>query len=183
MADMLKNLRAFAQGKVNESALTVEESTYDFENDDEFVQECMNACVPTFIQMALMDESAEAMDEDTKNAFITVQDYLVGQGLISEAATVSISNPKLNVVHLNKQAQINRLSTIITLKMARKDKSKNYTKYKLGQKIKKTNMEEMRKKYGAKAERLAKKLWQQTQKNSKVATVVEKTKSNSKKKK
>ena len=63
MADMLKNLRAFAQGKVNESALTVEESTYDFENDDEFVQECMNACMPTFIQMALMDESAEAMDD------------------------------------------------------------------------------------------------------------------------
>ena len=65
MADMLKNLRAFAQGKINESALGADTQDYDFENDTEFMQECMAACMPTMIQMALMDEAAETMDENT----------------------------------------------------------------------------------------------------------------------
>lgn len=175
MSDILKNLRAFGQGKLSESALADAVSPddgYDFENDTEFMQECFAAALPLYLQTALC-EGVETMDEDTKNAFIQVQDYMVAQGLMDEAATVRITNPKVNVVHLNKAAQIKRLTTIITLKMARKSKSKNYTKYKMGQKIKVTNMEEMRKKFGAKAEKLAKKVWQQTQKNKKVAAVVE----------
>lgn len=175
----LSNLRAFAQGSMTESALrenTGVDPEYDFENDQEFMQECMETCLPTMMQMMIMDESFEALDEATKDAFIKVSDYMVGQGLISEAATVSLTNPKINVVRLNKQAQINRLTAIITLKMARKAKSKNYTKYKMGQKIKKTNMEEMTKKYGAKAERLAKKLYQQMKKNPKAAAVAEEKK-------
>jgi hypothetical protein len=90
---------------------------------------------------------------------------------MSEAATPSLSNKKINIVRLNKQAQINRLTSIITLKMARKAGSKNYTKYKMGQKIKKTNMEEMRKKYGDRAARLSKKLFAKLQKSHKAAAV------------
>lgn len=182
MDDFLKKLRAFGKGTLSESALAAAASSddgYDFENDPEFMQECAAIAVPMYLQVALF-EGAETMDEATQNAFIQVQDYLVARGIMSEAATVRISNPKVNVVHLNKQAQIKRLTTIITLKMARKSKSKNYTKYKLGQKIKMTNMEEMRKKFGAKAERLAKKVWQQTQKDNKVAAVVDKAKSGKK---
>lgn len=169
----LSNLRAFAAGKLDESALmqTSSKDTYDFEGDAEFMQECMTACAPMILQSMIMDESAEAMDEATKDAFLKVQSYMVGQGLISEASAPAI-NPKLNVVHLNKQAQLHRLSTILTLKMARKAKSKNFTKYKIGQKIKKTNMEEMRKRYGAQADRLAKKLYEQLKKNAKATAVV-----------
>lgn len=184
MPDFLKNLRAFATGQINESTLSElngNDEGYDFENDEEFIQECMNVCMPTMISMMLMDESAEELDENVRNACIVLNDYLVGQGIISEAATVSLSNPKINVVRLNKQAQLNRLSTIITLKMARKDNIKAYQKYKLGQKIKKTNMEEMKKRYGAKADRLAKKLWKKTSANGKIAAVVDSKKAPAKK--
>lgn len=173
MNSMLKNLRAFAQGTLSESALgEINNDIPDFENDEEFIQECMNDVAPILMQMMVLEETADQMDEATQAAFIKVQDYMINNGIITEAASVKITNPKINVVHLNKQAQINRLTTILTLKMARKAKSKNYTKYKLGQKIKKTNMEEMRKKFGNKAAQLSKKLWMRMQKDAKVKSAV-----------
>lgn len=172
MADFLKNLRAFANGQINESALQIEDTEgYDFENDEEFIQECMTACLPQMIQMELMDESADELDEDVKEAFLKVRDYFVGQGLMSEAA-ISINNPKVNYVRLNKQAQMKRLTSIISLKMARKDKIKAFSKYKLGQKIKKENMAIILQRYGSKAERIAKKLVN-NMKHGKPSAVVE----------
>lgn len=175
MKNVLGDLRAFARGSMTESALA--ESTglvpeIDFENDVEFMQECTAACMPTILQMMIMDESFDTLDEATKDAFIKVNDYMIGQGLISEAASVSVTNPKINVVRLNKQAQINRLTSIITLKMARKAGMKQYTKYKIAVKMKRANMEEMRKRFGDKAERLAKKVYEQTKRNAKAQSVV-----------
>lgn len=172
MADFLKNLRAFANGQINESALHVEDTEgYDFENDEEFIQECMTACLPQMIQMELMDESANELDEDVKEAFLKVRDYFIGQGLMSEAA-ISINNPKVNYVRLNKQAQMKRLTSIISLKMARKDKIKAFSKYKLGQKIKKENMAIILQRYSSKAERIARKLMN-NMKHGKPSAVVE----------
>ena len=122
-----------------------------------------------------MDEAAfDTLDEDTRNAFIRVQNYLVENGIMSEA-TVSINNPKVTFVRLNKEARKRRLTSIISLKMARKNKAKEYQKYKLGTKIKKENFAKIMQRYGAKAERLATKLIQQARKG-KVGAVVEKTK-------
>lgn len=175
--NIIENLRGFMNGSISESALQsgiiTDDDIAEYENDQEFMQEATAACMPTMLQMMLMDETAESLDEAVVSTFLASQDYLIGQGLIDEAAAVHISNPKLNVVHLNKQAQINRLATILTLKMGRKNNHKAYKKYKLGQKIKKMNMAELRKLYGAKAERLAKKLWQKTQRSAKLATVVD----------
>lgn len=176
----LKQLREYGTGIISESAMrsaiTTDDDIAEYENDEQFMQECTALCMPTFVQM-MMDEACgdmyDAMDEATREAFVTVQNYLVGQGIISEAATVSLNNPKINVVRLNKKAQINRLTTILTLKMGRKANHKAYKKYKLGQKIKKDNMETLRKIFGGKAERLAKKLWAKTRKNNKVAAVVD----------
>lgn len=176
----LKTLRQYATGKIDESTMQTANVTdsdiAEYENDPKFMQECTALCMPTMIGM-MMDESMgdifASMDEATAEAFAIVQNYLVGQGAISEAATVSISNPKLNVVRLNKQAQIARLTTILTLKMGRKANHKAYKKYKLGQKIKKDNMDALRKLFGAKAERLARKLWAKTRQNNKVAAVVD----------
>lgn len=151
----------------------------EYEQDEAFMQECMSACMPVMIQMMTMGESADTLDENVRQSFITVQDYLIGQGLISEASAVHINNPRINVVHLSKQAQINRLSSIITLKMARKANHKAYRKYKLGQQIKKKNMEEMKKLYGTKADRLAKKLWAKSARSAKVNATVEATKAKS----
>lgn len=172
MADFLKNLRAFANGQINESALQVEDTEgYDFENDEEFIQECMTACLPQMIQMELMDESANELDEDVKEAFLKVRDYFVGQGLMSEAA-MSINNPKVTFVRMSRQAQIKRLTSIISLKMARKDKIKAFSKYKLGQKIKKENMAIILQRYSSRAERIARKLVN-SMKHGKPAAVVE----------
>lgn len=177
------NLRQVSAGTLSESVLQSSAQSADdvtdediamYENDTAFMQECTEDCMALMIQGMILGETADELDESVKNAVLTLQDYFIGQGMISEAATVSISNPKINIVRMNKQAQIKRLTSIITLKMGRKANHKAYKKYKLGQKIKKTNMEELRKLYGAKAERLAKKLWARTKKSGKVAAVVDK---------
>ena len=183
MPNMLKNLHDLATGRINEdtyNAITTEDpdDLSQYEEDEEFMQECMAYVVPAMMQAEILGESS---DEAIIEAYLACQNYLVGQGIISEAASVPMTNPKINVVRLNKAAQINRLTTIITLKMARRDNAKSYQKYKLGQKIKKTNMEEMRKRYGAKAERLAKKLYQKAKKPGKVAAVVDTAKEHAKK--
>lgn len=175
------NLRKFAQGQITSTALQesmqtsmqdVDDDISMFEDDPKFMQECSALVLGTVIQGMMLGENADKLDEATQNAIEQLKGYFVGQGIIDEAATIKITNPKINVVHLSKAAQIKRLTTIVTLKMARKQNHKAYKKYKLGQKIKKTNMEEMRKAFGAKAERLAKKLWARNQKSGKVNAVV-----------
>lgn len=187
---VLKNMRDFVSGRIDEAALrsSIEEdrelveSIYDFENDPEFMQECADACMPSIIQDMLMDESAlEELDEDTKEAFLRVKDYLVENGIMSEA-TVSLSNPKVNIVRLNKASRKKRLTSIIALKMARKEKSNDYRKYKVSAKMKKTYFGKILAKYGSKAERLAQKLMQQA-KHGKVGAVVEQKKAERKSKK
>lgn len=183
MSGILSNLRKYAAGSINESTLRdnlAPDTGYDFEADDQFMQECMGACLPTILQMELMDEAAaEAMDEDVKDAFVRVQNYLVENGLMDEASTVPITNPKITMVRMSKEAQKHRLTAIIALKMARKENSKAYKKYKLGQKIKKENFLQIMNKNGAKAERLAKKLLQKAKKG-KVGAVVEQKKASKK---
>lgn len=175
----ISSLRAYSKGAISESTLResiTPNEGYDFENDEIFMQECMGACLPTILQMELMDEdAAEAMDEDVKDAFLKVQNYLVENGMMDEASTIPITNPKITVVHMGREAQKKRLTSIIALKMARKENSKNYKKYKLGQKIKKENFGAILGKYGSKAERLAKKLIAKS-KNGKVGAVVEQKK-------
>lgn len=176
-----ESLRKFASGSITESALqsnlTTDADIKEYEEDQQFIQECMALGMPLIMQEMILGEAADELDENVKNAVITLQNYFVGQGLISEAAAISISNPKINVVRLNKQAQINRLTTILTLKMGRKANHKAYKKYKMGQKIKKSNMEELRRIYGAKAERLAKKIWAKTQRSPKAESVAASNKS------
>lgn len=187
MSNVLNMMRDYASGKINESALRNrinegETSAYDFENDEIFMQECADACVPLIIEDMLMDESAlDELDEDVREAFTRVRGYLVENGIMSEA-TVSLNNPKVSIVRMSKQARKHRLTSIIALKMARKENSNAYKKYKLGQKIKKENFATIIQKYGSKAERLADKLLRKT-KNGKVGAVVEAKKAERKKKK
>ena len=181
---VLSNIRESMDGNLDETVLQNESvndaDLEEYLNDETFMQECMGACLPTMLQMQLMGESADQLDESVKETFATVHGYLAGQGILSEASAVHINNPRINVVHLSKQAQINRLTSIITLKMGRKANHKAYKKYKLGQKIKKKNMEELRRAYGSKAERLAKKLWLKSSKSAKVNATVEAAKAKSK---
>lgn len=185
MSNMLNSLREFARGNItqeelNEAYMTDRRDyealdTVAYEDDPEFVKECNEACLPTFLMMELMENAydidLDVMDEEVSDAFMKVHDYMVGQGLISEA-TMNINNPKVTFVKLSKKAQIQRLTTIIALKMARKNNDPKYKKYKLGSKIRKENREDIMKRYGQKASKLATKLWQQNKKNRKSNAIV-----------
>lgn len=170
----LSSLRDFAQGKINESMLNddMQDKGFDFENDEAFIQECMTDCIGLIMQTELMDESVfDTLDEDTQEAFMKVMNYMANNGMIDEAA-VSLTNPKISVVRMSKQAQMKRLTSIIALKMARKTNMKQYKKYKLGQKIKKENFNVIMQRFGDKASRLAKKLVMQAKKG-KVGAVID----------
>lgn len=185
MSNMLNSLREFARGNItqeelNEAYMTDRRDyealdTVAYEDDPEFVKECNEACLPTFLMMELMENAydidLDVMDEEVSDAFMKVHDYMVGQGLISEA-TMNINNPKVTFVKLSKKAQIQRLTTIIALKMARKNKDPKYKKYKLGSSIKRNNRDEIMKKYGQRAQKLSIKLWNQNRKNRKSNAIV-----------
>ena len=59
MSKFLNDLRAFAN---REDDVFTNESTeidgFDFENDEQFMQECYAACLPSIIQNELLGESA-----------------------------------------------------------------------------------------------------------------------------
>ena len=188
---VLKDMRNFVAGKIDESALrasmakdmedAIDESVYDFENDPEFMQECADACMASIIQDMLMDETAmDELDEDVKDAFLRVKDYLAENGIMSEA-TVSLNNHKVSIVRLSKASRKKRLTSIIALKMARKENSNDYRKYKISTKMKKTYFAKILGKYQSKAERLAQKLMMKSRKG-KVAAVVDQKKAESAKK-
>ena len=176
MSNLIGSLRGLSEGTVDASAVqenfVTDADIAEFENDQQFMDECYRAALPLIIEDMLLGETADTLDENVKEAVMRIQNYLVQQGVMTEAATIRITNPKVNVVHLSKQAQIRRLKTIITLKMGRKAKHRAYKKYKLGQKIKMTNRGILDQAFGAKAERLAKKMWQKIYKNKKTAAVV-----------
>lgn len=193
MSNMLQSLREFARGEItqdqfNEAYMTDRKDyealdTVAYEDDPEFVKECNEACLPTFLMMELMENAydidLDVMDEEVSDAFMKVHDYMVGQGLISEAS-INLNNPKITFVKLSKKAQIERLKTIISLKMARKNNDPKYKKYKISAKLKKTCLGDIKNKYGQKAEKLAIKLWRQNQKNRKLNSVVTDKKSHQK---
>ena len=189
----MESLREFARGNISQAELNeaymTDRKDYEaldtvaYEDDPEFVKECNEACLPTFLMMDLMENAydidLDVMDEEVSDAFMKVHDYMVGQGLISEA-TMNINNPKVTFVKLSKKAQIQRLTTIITLKMARKNKDPKYKKYKVASLLKRRMREDMTNKYGARASKLATKLWQQNKKNRKLNSVVADKKSHQK---
>jgi len=184
MADMLKNLRAFARGQINESELEFDpdidddDDELDLENDDEFVSEVLEECIGVMLSMAVLGETAGNIDEATQEAFEKVTQYLAAQGVISEsaAATITTKNPKVSFVRLSLKDQLARLKSMIVLKLARKADSKFFKKYKIGQKIKKENMAKMQEKYGGLADRLSKRLFRALRKRGKVAAIVDDSK-------
>ena len=135
---VLKNMRDFVAGKIDEATLLGsvnssinEEPDYDFENDPEFMQECADILMPSIIQDMLMDESAiESLDEDVRDAFIRVRGYLVENGIMSEA-TVSLNNPRVTFVRLGRDARKKRLTSIIgstsAARMASSEQAVSYT--------------------------------------------------------
>ena len=141
--------------------------------DEEFISECISAAIPVVMSAEIMAEDAEVIEGIIAEASERIADYLAGQGIINEAgATKPVINNRLNVVHLNKEAQIARLTKIYTLKLGRMHGTNNYKKYKIGTMLRKTNMEAMVKQFGSQAARMAKQAYNKLKNNPKGAVVI-----------
>ena len=174
----LSALRGYVDGTLDESAIAELNSAaqgYDLDGEeltDVEMQEAAALGMPIILQGEIMGDQCEALEEATIEAYQKLESYLVGQGYLSEAAAVP-SNPKITVVRMSKDATMRRLKTMYTLLLARRNDDKAFKKYKLACGLKKANREIMDKKYGAKAERMAKKHWQATKGGKVKATVAD----------
>lgn len=178
----MKDLRSYASGVIDESAFseniaTQSSSGSDFGDafyglDADFIQECIADAIPIVTSAEIMDEDAEYIETVVNEAVSRLSDYFMAQGLINEAPSVPTINKKLNVVHLNKEAQIKRLTKIFTLKLARHKGTAHYKKYKIGTNLRRANMEAMTKQFGSQAERMAKQAYAKLKNHPKSAVVI-----------
>ena len=166
----MDKIRSFARGDISANELRAylnDDDNIPELEDEEFLQECSNIAMGLIIQGEMLDESGDIFDSTINETYSELHNYLVGQGIMNEAS-ISITNPKINYVRLNKQAQIARLTKIVTLKLARKANSPFFKKYKIAMAMKKKNMGEMDKLFGARASRIDKQIWLKTARNGKV---------------
>lgn len=169
------SLRKLAQGTISTADArraineNVEPTAAELKQDEELLLECTELGLGFVLQSEMFDEDDDrAIDE----CGAELRDYLVGQGVINESS-ISINNPRMNYVRLNKQAQINRLRKIIIIKLGRKNKRPAFKKYRIGVLLKRTNMQILEKEFGKRAESLAKKVWMNTAKKGKVKATIE----------
>ena len=112
----------------------------DYLNDETFMQECAAFAVPLAIETMMYENitDPEVFDESVSNALGTIYNYMVGQGILSEASAMHF-NPKMNIVHMSKGAQISRLTSMVAINMGRKNNDRAFKKFRIGAKIKKEN--------------------------------------------
>ncbi len=182
----MSTLRGLAKGTISTSDArramneNYQPTAAEIAEDNEIIQECTDLGMGIILQGELLD-GGDQYDAAVNESCVELRDYLVGQGVINESS-ISITNPKMNYVRLNKQAQINRLKRIITLKLARKASRPAFKKYKIGMAMKRSNMDIMDKEFGQRAERLAKQAWQELSKKGKVKAKIEEKRPAAKKK-
>ena len=177
----IDDLRRYAAGQIDESALLSTDAAsqneafdLDSEEIDEaaLLAECAHSLAPMFLQAEILGEAAiEALEEAVCDGYAQLENYLSNQGL--DEATAPHVNPKLNVVHLNKQALMNRYRAKMILALARRANSPEFKKYKMACAMKKDNFKKMAAKYGSQADRLTKQYFAKMKRSGKVAAVVE----------
>lgn len=177
----LSLMRQYVSGQLDETTVSMlADANNAFDLTDEEVEDVMREGaelgMPLILQAEIMGDECDAMTEATITAFNELSSYFVGQGIMESAIP---TNPKINVVRLNKAAIMKKLKTMYTLLLARRAGSKEFKKYKLACGIKKANREIMDRKYGARAEKMAKQHYNAT-KGGKVQATVAKAKAKSK---
>ena len=184
MKHSIEELRKIADGQLNESTLLSADASQQneaFELDGEeldeaavekLLAECARSLAPMFLQHEILGESAiAALEEAVVDGYAQLENYLSAQGL-QEAAAPSI-NPRLNVVHLNRQALMNRYRAKMILALARRANSTEFKKYKMACAMKKENFKKMASKYGTQADRLTKQYFAKMKRSGKVSAVVD----------
>ena len=192
MPDIMSSLRAFARGNIDSellesSMVDSDAQVEELENDQEFMDELMQECIGTILSMEILGEAADRIDAAIQEACDKTTEYLIAQGVLSEAAgakTVNYNDKKRSFMRLSLSDRLNWLRSMAVLTIARRKGDSAYKKFKLGQRIKKENMAKMVKKFGAAADKLAKKMIKKfKQPNGRVTTIISdaKTKAGTKK--
>lgn len=173
-------LRSFVDGKTTKSQLLesveaeIQETDDDViltDEDEELIQETLSEVMPYLIADEIMSEAYEKGELVFHESMTELEGFLKTNGLLDES--FSMKNPKKNFVRLNKKAILERLRSILIIKLARKNKDKNYKKYKIGTKIKRNSFKAMEDRWGAKATPMAKKAFAAKSKKSRISTVVD----------
>ena len=170
-------MRDFIEGKNDGTILTESISNQPdvfTEADEQRMNETLAEVMPFLIADDIILEAYEKGETVFQEAMTELQSYLKSNGLLSES--FAMSNPKKNYVRLNKMAIIERLRSILIIKLARKNNDKNYKKYKIGTKIKRNAFKAMDTRWGAKAGPMAKKIFQNKSKKNRIITVVDSAK-------
>lgn len=180
----IEELRRYADGIIDESALlsadaAAQNKEFDLSSDEvdeaaeeQLMAECARSLAPSFLQLQILgEETVAAVEEATVDAYAQLESYLSANGL-SEATAPAI-NPRLNVVHLNRQALMNRYRAKMVLALARRANSTEFKKYKMACAMKKENFQKMAAKYGSQADRMTKQYFAKMKRSGKVSSVVE----------
>jgi hypothetical protein len=170
----LKAMKALANGApINEAIENMGMEDLD-SSDLILIDETLAEVGATLFFDDLQLDYLESIEKPFLEAMNELSEYMVANGLLNENFVVT--NPKKNIVRLNKFAIMNRLEKIFTLKLARKAKDKNFKKYKIGTKLKRSSMKLMHAKYGNKAKMMAKKAFIASKKKTRIVAVADKVK-------
>lgn len=177
MKDFIEN--RIDEKTLNESAFNKSTDPDVFsEADEQLMNETLAEAMPFLIADDIIMEAYDKGEVIFQESMTELQSYLKSNGLLSES--FSMSNPKKNYVRLNRMAILERLRSILIIKLARKNNDKNYKKYKIGTKIKRNSFREMEKRWGAKATPMAKKIYQNKARKNKIVTVIDNSKAKNK---
>lgn len=182
---IIKSLRGFADGSIDESALAGavnQESGEDWTLNEKFMQECMSACLPVMTAMAIDEDISgdpfDLSDDDDETgeylveAYVTLQNYLLGQGLLDEAAIAvpRNGNPaklKKSIMMLDKKARFNWFVSMISMRLAKAKNDSLFKKYSMVCKARRNYKENLLKKYKSQALPVAKRLYKDFLKKAK----------------
>ena len=180
----IEELRRYADGVIDESTLLSADAAsqnkeFELDSDEldeaaseQLLAECARSLAPSFLQLQILGEdTVAAVEEAAVDAYGQLESYLCANGL-QEASAPAI-NPRLNVVHLNRQALMNRYKAKMVLALARRANSTEFKKYKMACAMKKENFQKMATKYGSQADRLTKQYFAKMKRSGKVSAVVE----------
>lgn len=183
MKHNIEELRAHVDGIIDESALlsadaASQNETFDLDGDEldeaameQLLAESARAMAPMFLQYEILGEATiNAVENAAVSAYKELEGYLSAQGIQEAAAPVI--NPRMNVVHLNRQALMNRYRARMILTLARRANTSEFKKYKMAIAMKKENFQKMSAKYGSQADRLTKQYFARMKRNGKVSSVV-----------
>lgn len=169
-----RTLLDLASGKISLAEAAERRQQNEIWDEEEF-NETFSEIAPFAVAIMMTEAAQETMINDLNEAMSECQDYLKGQGMMNENFILP-TNPRQNIMRLNRVSAIERLTRVFIISNARKAKSVHFKRYKIGMAMKKSSMAEMDKLYRSKSGRQALQAWNNLQKHGKLKNAAQKKK-------